>query len=644
MLIILQELMHRTFVEMEGRAPKRHEIPRPCDHFDLIVGTGTGGLIALMLGRLRLSIETCKDVYVRMTKRVFETDKTIAGIPYRSTLFKASKLEDAIRECVREHTVYSDEGNDEDGSDFRPDSPNTTTTSSTNHRMARSLSVASRYSQIGTAGATQTDLRNTIHSARWGNPNALLYDNRETRTKTYVSLEWKSRNMLISSRAITAVYRGTKKGSPPALLRSYDSRKETAAEEKCMIWQAGRATCATQLAFKPIQVGQSMFLDEGAGRYNPAPLALDEAVMNEWPGRDVGVFISIGTGKRPGGTNQQQHLWWEGFVSNGISDFAEARRRLIAKIEGCEDTHQEMLHGRLADRGVNVENYYRLNVEVGVGEFGMNEWNRLAEISTSTRMYLAQNQIQSMNIASATKLARIWKHNIRWHRALVQGQVPDPQYPRNSWEYQDTQEPEPPSVAGAIELPAEDVSTTPPRHSHAQMPPLPPAGQPLSRPPQAPPTGRPPTAHRPASDDDKFIVQAPTPTEYSTHNNNPSLAPPRRSHEQVTAPTVTVTPPPARPGISPPPAQPAVIPGPPPQARPPPSSSPPPLPPKTPLHGHARPVNTQTVSTIPTIPTIPGGMQGTMTRPPAGVSLPYPDTDGPPPMVNTARKPQYGVR
>ena len=180
MLIILQELMHRTFVEMEGRAPKRHEIPRPCDHFDLIVGTGTGGLIALMLGRLRLSLETCKDVYVRMTKRVFETDKTIAGIPYRSTLFKASRLEDAIRECVREHTVYADEGNDENDLDFRPDSPNTTT--GPPNRVMRSLSVGSRYSQIGSS--TTPDLRTTLHHSRFGNPNALLYDNRETRTKT----------------------------------------------------------------------------------------------------------------------------------------------------------------------------------------------------------------------------------------------------------------------------------------------------------------------------------------------------------------------------------------------------------------------------------------------------------------------------
>jgi patatin-like phospholipase/acyl hydrolase len=37
-LIILQELMHKMFVEIEGRAPQSHEIPKPCDHFDLIVG------------------------------------------------------------------------------------------------------------------------------------------------------------------------------------------------------------------------------------------------------------------------------------------------------------------------------------------------------------------------------------------------------------------------------------------------------------------------------------------------------------------------------------------------------------------------------------------------------------------------------
>jgi hypothetical protein len=189
MLIILQEIMHRAFVEVEGRAPKRHEVPKPCEHFDLIVGTGTGGLIALMLGRLRMDIETCKDVYVRMTKRVFETDKTIAGIPYRSTLFKASKLEEAIRDCVREHTVYESEGNDQ-GDDPAPEPPGSpglpirpgSAYSPNPPRVERSLSTASRYSQIGS-----TPIRNfsgPYAAARWGKPNALLYDTRENRTKT----------------------------------------------------------------------------------------------------------------------------------------------------------------------------------------------------------------------------------------------------------------------------------------------------------------------------------------------------------------------------------------------------------------------------------------------------------------------------
>ncbi|CAI4215040.1 unnamed protein product [Parascedosporium putredinis] len=43
MLIILQEIMHRTYVEIEGKAPRRDQIPKPADHFDLIIGTGTGG-------------------------------------------------------------------------------------------------------------------------------------------------------------------------------------------------------------------------------------------------------------------------------------------------------------------------------------------------------------------------------------------------------------------------------------------------------------------------------------------------------------------------------------------------------------------------------------------------------------------------
>jgi hypothetical protein len=181
MLIIIQELMHRTYVECQGNAPRRDQIPKPCDHFDLIVGTGTGGLIALMLGRLRLDLEQCKELYVRLTRMVFETDKTIAGIPYRSTLFKASKLEEAIKECVREHTIFEREGND--GSPLELTSPLTAAQFSSAAVPKRHSSNASVLSFSARSPQAQMAARPVLNS-KYGNPNAHLYDTRENRTKT----------------------------------------------------------------------------------------------------------------------------------------------------------------------------------------------------------------------------------------------------------------------------------------------------------------------------------------------------------------------------------------------------------------------------------------------------------------------------
>ncbi|KAL2023104.1 hypothetical protein VTK56DRAFT_3710 [Thermocarpiscus australiensis] len=599
MFLILQEVMHRTFVEIEGRAPRRSEIPKPCDHFDLIVGTGTGGLIALMLGRLRLDIETCKELYVRLTRMVFETDKTIAGIPYRSTLFKATKLEEAIKECVREHTIYEREGNDgSEPSSANPFSPVSRSSAAYPRRHASNASVVSFSARSPSAQFARPPI-----SSRWGDPNARLYDERENRTKT----------------AVTAIYKGTPKGGAPALLRSYDSRREPAPEFDCKIWEAGRATCAIGLAFKPIQIGQSVFHDDGAGNFNPSITALDEAVVNEWPGREVGVFISVGTGRRPRGSDANSSLWYEGF----LGEFAEARRKLIAKIEGCEKIHELMKREHLSKRGVNIENYYRLNVEVGVGEFGMNEWNRLADISTNTRRYLAREEEQRMVQSAAAKLAKIHFAKQRWERLGSSAPdtaktVPDIALPL------------------AVELPGDmpvfPHPTTPPSRrsydSGNDMLPIPGASTPPPRssgepPRQSPRIGQypypttPPVAHPPASpsrpatdattagrseretaeDSDRLVVSAPTPSQYRLAAGSDKIAivgpddQPRWFQESPTQ-------------------QPA-------------RTEPPPLPPKTPLPEHQR--------------------RGHGRGGPAPV-LPYPLDDDAPPAVNLARKPNYSAR
>ena len=435
------------------------------------------------------------------------------------------------------------------------------------------------------------------------------------------------------------MYKGTPRGGDPAILRSYDSRREPAPEYDCTIWEAGRATCAIGLAFKPIRIGQSIFHDDGAGTFNPSPFALDEATVNEWPGREVGVFISVGTGKRPRGTDHNSHVWYEGF----LGDFAEARKKLISKIEGCEAIHERMKKEYLMKRGVNIENYYRFNVEIGVGEFGMNEWHRLGDISTGTRRYLSRDAEQKMLQGSSARLAKIHKAKLRWDRMSAMPDVGSPNTIMPSI-----------SIPLAVELPGDlppipAVRSSPPsrqsydsgidhlslpssnpnqspRSSGERIPP--PIGHPPSSPPQqaaqpvaARRTDSPSplaTATQPDDEPDRLLVMAPTPAQYRTASGTDKIAivssdehPQRRQQTQPPPP-----PPRDESNIHPALRQ---------------SPMPPPLPPKTPLP------ESQTS----------GGRR--VPRHYARASepiLPYPldDDDKPPPPVNMARKPEYRHR
>jgi len=92
-LIILQQLMLN--IQKYYRLPT---IPKPCEVFDMIGGTSTGGLIAIMLGRLQMSVDQVLDEYTVLSKDVFgEFKATLNG------RFKATNLENAIRGMIQRY-------------------------------------------------------------------------------------------------------------------------------------------------------------------------------------------------------------------------------------------------------------------------------------------------------------------------------------------------------------------------------------------------------------------------------------------------------------------------------------------------------------------------------------------------------------
>lgn len=527
---------------------------------------GTGGLIALMLGRMRMDVESCKSYYVSLTRFVFITDKTLLGLPYGKTLFKASRLEEAIRHCVRESTRL-------DQDSITPQSPPLTDappriahrrTDSWRRRRRSSTTTTAEQDRAGAGDGSSisSSRRSMTRRPQAGNPETSLLDSRDGACKTFV----------------TAMLEGSRKGTPPVLLRSYPSPVESVPSYRTTIWQAGRATCATAAAFKSITIDQTTFLDEGAGMYNPALQVLDEAHLHEFADCDVATFVSVGTGKRqqPSVTGSgagaaaaaaaaaaEKREWWEGMAFEG---FSEAKRRLVRRIDDCERVHRELVDGddggrpKLAQGGVAAQDYYRFNVEVGVGEFGMNEWNRLAEVATGTRRYLSQRETSRFVKECAAKLAAVAAS-----RTQPQPQ-PQPQP-------QSHQQPKPQSQ------PQSSPQSPPPPQQLKSPPPPPPPPQPA---PKSPPPPRVTAAVMPDEKAYKPTKHAPP----QSHFPPPAARPADAQHPAVRPHPATQQYGGQRPGAAPtPPASSPPSPPPPPPPPKPPQMTPAPAPVRAPKEG-----------------------------------------------------------
>jgi len=164
----------------------------------------------------------------------------------------------------------------------------------------------------------------------------------------------------------------------PVLFRTYQSRE---IHPDCNIWEAARATSAMPTLFKHIEIGGRPFIDGGLGHNNPSRLLLDEA-KGLSGSRQIGLLLSIGTGmaklisiKKPGAFQQ--------IVPTDVID------ALRAIATDCEATHETMsgLFANLPDT------YFRLNVDQGMQEIQLSEWEKLGNVETHTTQYMKRRVV-----------------------------------------------------------------------------------------------------------------------------------------------------------------------------------------------------------------------------------------------------------
>jgi patatin-like phospholipase/acyl hydrolase len=99
-LMILQQLM----ATVNPESP-----PKPCEYFDMIGGTSTGGLIAIMLGRLRMTVDDCIDAYTSLSDKVFE--KKSHRVTVKGKLqgrFDTAELERAVKQILVDRSFNKD--------------------------------------------------------------------------------------------------------------------------------------------------------------------------------------------------------------------------------------------------------------------------------------------------------------------------------------------------------------------------------------------------------------------------------------------------------------------------------------------------------------------------------------------------------
>ncbi|MCJ1405065.1 hypothetical protein MMC11_008291 [Xylographa trunciseda] len=211
----------------------------PCHYFDYVVGTGTGGLIAIMLSRLRMSIDQCLREYLKIFQIIF-----------------GQRRQRVLHTYALPRVKYS------------------------SHNLTRSVQeLVERYGERHQSG------------------NGASFESSEDLCKTIV-LAIKSSDGIIMPKLFRSYDVASPKPAIDAEMPYRTKLRNPGPADSCRIWEAARATSAAPSYFKPIKIDGATYVDGGFGFNNPSREIVTEVLRVHNDADDcINCLVSIGTGR-----------------------------------------------------------------------------------------------------------------------------------------------------------------------------------------------------------------------------------------------------------------------------------------------------------------------------------------------------------
>jgi hypothetical protein len=87
-----------------------HRDVEPHDIFDLVAGTSTGGLIAIMLGKLGMTVDQCIETYHRLSATIFGSKHLRARVSggLAPAKYSGSRMRRCVRALIQKHRSNED--------------------------------------------------------------------------------------------------------------------------------------------------------------------------------------------------------------------------------------------------------------------------------------------------------------------------------------------------------------------------------------------------------------------------------------------------------------------------------------------------------------------------------------------------------